>query len=248
MKQNVFTLIFLLTFIIGCYVIYLNKVYKKNKEKFISTDIIASEMKGNEDYRQCIDQNAQLNYQSSGKYPGCHQTLRDLTNWGMGLQTDLGYGQMKYICPVSCLLKQPSDCLKAKTENQNNVIQDISRDLRDFSADTSVNKLALNNAVMNHDNHLDQLYGKKHIQDVINYIRTSGRQISDPTFQEILQERSTMGLDQKYTPEPTTDTSQNIEMAYTKPPEITLPPFGGFDQDNLYMNTTRNNTSGLLGF
>jgi hypothetical protein len=247
MKQNTVTLISILTFVIviGFYSFYLNK---KNKEKFVSTDIITSEMKADEDYRQCIDQNAQLHYQSNGKYPGCHQTLRDLTNWGMGPQTDLGYGQMKYICPVSCLLKQPSDCLQAKADNQNNVIQDISRDLRDFRADTPIIRKNLDTAVMAHDNHLDQLYGKKHIQDVINYIRTSGRQISDPTFQEILQERAIISLESNNKTNPTKDPSLEIEMAYTKPPEITLPPFGGFGANNLNMNTSRNDTSNLLGF
>jgi hypothetical protein len=247
MKQYTVTLILILTFTIGFYTIYLN-TNKSKKEDFKSDEIITSDMKNDEDYRQCIDQNAQLHYQSSGKYPGCHQAVRELSNWGMGPQTDLGHGQIKYVCPISCLLKQPSDCLQAKADNQNNIILDISKELRNFKADTPITKSELNKAVAAHDAHLDQLYGKKHIQDVVNYIYTSGRQISDPIFQKVLEERTTVAMGPYNNPESTPTPKSEIEMAYTKPPEISLPTFGGFGANNLQMNTSRSDTSHLLGF
>jgi len=250
MKQNTLSILLILLFVLGFYTIYLHNkrqtTQQTPKEDFASTEIISSNMKSNEDYRQCLDQNSQLYYQSHGKYPGCHKTLRDLTNWGMGPQTNLGYGQMKYICPVSCLLKQPSDCLEAKATNQNNVIQDISRDLRDFRADTPAMKLELNKGFEAHDKHLDQLYGKKHVQNVIDYIYTSGRQVSDPDFKEVLEERTSVALGRNdksnSTPSPTP------QMNSGSFPAGTPPAFIGFGANNLNMNTTANNTSNILGF
>lgn len=258
MKQNTLSLLLLLIFAIGFYVIYLQnqkdqqklkenqkKNNKKNKEDFESSEIITSEMKANEDYRQCLDQNAQLYYQSHGKYPGCHKTLRHLTNWGMGPQTNLGYGQMKYICPVSCLLKQPADCLQAKADNQNTVILDISRDLRDFKADTPAMKTELNKGFLAHDEHLNKLYGKEKVQEIVDYIYTSGRQISDPIFQKILTERTSvaLGTEDQSEADPTATTG-TPETAYTKPPELTLPAFIQFEGNN---NENNMNTSNLLG-
>ncbi len=178
-------LFFIFLFIIFNITIYL----KKRKESFDMLDIITSEMTSNQNYQKCLDQNQFINSQSKGKYQNCKHAVDNISRWGMGSESNIGYGQMGTICPVSCLLSTPSKCLENTVSEQEELLNKIKKQENEYRVNSFENLNQITNNLNNHSQHIDELYQKEYVQDFLRYQNDSVDSISDPIYNKIIKEK-----------------------------------------------------------
>lgn len=161
--------------------------FLKSREDFSVNQLLNYEMQSNKEYSKCIDHDAKLKMQSSGEYPNCHRAMKELNEWGFTGDDDVGYGKMDLICPVSCLKAQPSDCLKAKLKNQEQIFKKINDELRDYKAQNNFRFKYNARELEDHQNHMNELYGRPYVSSFMKYMEDSGKGGSVPGFNRILE-------------------------------------------------------------
>lgn len=214
---NILLILITLFIIVRCLVFVQDK--EKIKEKFQVSKFLQQQLINDDEYSQCVDKDAQLYYRSHGKYPDCQKAMEELTTWGMSGEDNIGYGKMKYICPVSCLLNSPTDCLRNKEKQQIQLIGDIHQSINDLSSQNPLHKMKIDTGLKNHQNHLDSLYQEQDVANALNYINQNVLVSSDPIYNEILSERGSS------VPLPIEKTVPNIAPtpSTTLEPELTPP-------------------------
>jgi hypothetical protein len=105
------SLVLLAVLLSGVY--YFKESFIDNPSKIISDDLIA-----NEDYQQCLSESNQISYLTNGKYSSCTDALSQLSSSGIDINSDIGFGQLSQLCPISSLVSSPSDCLKTRYKNK----------------------------------------------------------------------------------------------------------------------------------
>ena len=90
-------------------------IYSISKESFADniSSILADDIKANDEYQQCLNENNQISYLTNGKYADCQQAISELSSNGIDLNTDIGFGKLNEVCPISSLKSAPSKCLKS---------------------------------------------------------------------------------------------------------------------------------------
>lgn len=193
-KNTKVILTIILIIVIICYLIFLN-FFKKNlkwKEKFITTkQILTDDLKSDEEYLQCINENSELQYKSSGQFSDCNNLLRDLSNWKMGPNTNIGFGQLKNACPLSCLTKQPSQCLANRLVGQDSTIDNLRSILAKKGNLKPQQIPSLNINVNTHKDYLNKLYKDKDISGIVSYIyKNNSVNMTNDTYKQVLLERA----------------------------------------------------------
>ena len=191
----IFTIILIIVIIF--YLIFLN-VFKKDakpKEKFITTSqILADDLKSDEDYLQCINENAELEYKSSGKFNDCNNVLRNLSNWKMGPNTNIGFDVLKKSCPLTCLSKQPSQCLENRLVGQDSTLSNLGSILAKKGSVNPQQIPSLDINITTHKDYLDKLYKNKDITGIVSYIyKNNSSKLTNDTYKQVLLERSSKG-------------------------------------------------------
>ena len=191
-----FTIILIIVIIF--YLIYLNVLTKNNnsKEKFLTTsktskEVLSDDLKSDENYLQCINENSELQYKSSGKYSDCNSLLRNLSNWKMGPDTNIGFGTLNDICPITCLSKQPSQCLQKRLVGQDNTIDNLGTIIkhRGNSNPQQIPSLDINLNI--HNKYLDNLYKNKEISGIVDYIyKKNVHKLTNDSYKEVLTQRA----------------------------------------------------------
>lgn len=177
-------------FFIFLFIIFTITTYLKNKkEQFDILDIITSEMNQDKNYQKCIDQNQFINTQSKGKYQNCKDAVQSISRWGMGSTSNIGYGEMGTICPVSCLLSTPSKCLESTVLEQEELLEKIKKQEHEYRVNSFKNLNKISNGLNNHSEHINNLYQKDYVQEFLRYQNDSPYSISDPIFNNIIKEK-----------------------------------------------------------
>jgi hypothetical protein len=224
-KPVFFTVILIIVIIF--YLIYLNVFIKKSnsKEKFLTTSVqttnqlLSDDLKSDEDYLQCINENNELQYKSNGKYNDCNVLLRDLSNWKMGPNTNIGFGALKTVCPISCLSKQPTQCLEKRLVGQDNTISNLGSIIK-YKGNSNPQQIpSLDINLNTNQKYLDDLYNKKEISGIVNYIyKKNINKLTNDSYKEVLTQRGTTGTAAK---------APTSRMKYS--PIATPPPLIAFD-------------------
>ncbi len=193
-KSVIFTIILIIVIIF--YLIYLNFLKKNSysKEKFITTinQVFTDDLKSDEDYLQCINENNELQYKSNGRHSDCTELLRDLSNWKMGPNSNIGFGALKNVCSISCLSKQPSQCLDKRLVGQDSTISNLGSIIKHKgnSKPQQIPSLDINLNI--HKKYLDELYKKKDISGAVNYIyKKNVSKLTNDSYKEVLTQRAT---------------------------------------------------------
>ncbi len=190
-----FTVILIIVIIF--YLIFLN-VFKKNgkwKEKFITTSkILSDDLKSDEEYLQCLNENAELEYKSSGSFNDCNNLLRNLSNWKMGPNTNIGFGTLKEACPLTCLSKQPSQCLQNRLVGQDSTLNNLGSILAKKGGVNPQQLPSLDINITTHKDYLDKLYNNKDITNIVSYIyKNNSAKLTNDTYKQVLLERASKG-------------------------------------------------------
>ncbi len=201
-------------------------------ENFTLQQVIINDNQANEDYRTCLNENAQLYYKTNGKYSSCFSTLNKLSEQGFTPNDDIGFGAIKNVCPLSFLSKMPSDCLDKRVKNQEKTLDDISRELSKYSTN-DLFKSKIENDISNQQVFTSSLYDNPEIKEVINYINQYGYPTSNEEYNKIIAKYLTK-----------TDANNSGNNSNTLPTEP-----GIFFSDNSNMGLSNGlDTSGLLGY
>jgi hypothetical protein len=151
-----------------------NRNYNNNKfeERFnvVSSNILINDIKADEEFKKCIDENANLNFITNGKYPDCHNMMLDLASSGIGSGDNIGFGKINELCPISSLSKAPKDCMENRLEAQYDTIEDITKLLNEKKASIPIRFKKVDIELKNHKEHIDNIYSNENIQDFLKHI------------------------------------------------------------------------------
>jgi hypothetical protein len=188
-----------------------------SKERFASANeqILADDLKDDQDFHKCINENDQLIYSSNGRYSNCEQTLNQLSTSGVNPNSDIGYGKMTDICPVTALLSSPSACLVPRLNSQEKIIERTQKAFNDSPKNIEVSKIFNKLHLNAYKKNLDTLYSDNEIIDTVKYIKTNRFKTSNDPYE------STINNIVNPSPTPTPDNSielseQDIELAKFK--------------------------------
>lgn len=191
-------LIISVLFVIGLmFLIY----YYFTIECFTNAKILADDIKSEEEYRKCINENSLLEEKTNGKIKGCNALLSKLTITGNKINNNTPYGKITDLCPISSLSKIPSDCLEHRVENQSIIMDSLNDEIRKFKSTTLMQKTNIDSGSEEHKKHLNDIYSNKEILDAVKYINKNKFAIDNDEYNQIYGEKSK--LTPKYTPKPT---------------------------------------------
>jgi hypothetical protein len=186
MKETFLTcgIVFLFLFLVSNLAIY----FRRKQERFEVLDIITDQMKNEERYQKCLDQNQLINRESKGKYQSCHQAVQDISRWGMGADANIGYGKMGDVCPVSCLLSTPAKCLEDKVQDQKDLLNKMEKQEIEYNVTGFDNLRKITSGLDDHSHHINNLYQKEYVQNFLAYQNSSGAPVSDELYNQIVQQ------------------------------------------------------------
>lgn len=164
------------------------KQEKRKKEMFDVLDIVTDQMRSEERYQKCLDQNQLINRESKGKYQNCHQAVKNMTRWGMGADANIGYGKMGEVCPVSCLVSTPAKCLEDKVLDQDDLLNKMEKQENEYNVSGFDNLRQITSKLDNHSQHINNLYQKGYVQDFLAYQTSGGAPVSDDLYNQIVEQ------------------------------------------------------------
>jgi hypothetical protein len=186
----------ILFIIILCGVIVMCLIKTENFTINISgKNIITEDENAKEIYNKCINENSELSYKTNGKYDSCYKTLNDLSNSGITPNDETGYGKLKNLCPVSCLLKTPSDCLSKYETHQYQVINDINKLIKNSTLNDKFYHLKTDKKIKEQTDFINNNYSNPEIIRAVNYLYLNSYPVGDPNYNLILNERKNLNID-----------------------------------------------------
>jgi hypothetical protein len=159
-------------------------------ECFTNAKILAEDIKSEEKYRQCINENSLIEQKTNGKIKGCNALLAKLTSTGNAVNNNTAYGKLSELCPVSTLSKTPSDCLEHRIATQTQLIDSLSNEIGNLKKITLTQKTNIDNGDLEHNAHLNTLYSNKEIDDAVKYIDKNRFRIDNDEYEQILNKRT----------------------------------------------------------
>jgi hypothetical protein len=200
MKTNIgnqdLYLIFSVLLIIGVmFLIY----YYFTVECFVNNQILTDDIKSEEEYRKCINENSMIEKKTNGQIHGCNALLSKFTSNGV-LNNNSPYGKISELCPISTFSKMPSDCLEHRIANQSQIIHSLSREIGNSKKTTLTQKLNIDTGSDEHEEHLDTIYSNNEILDAMKYVNKNRFMIDNDEYKLILDEKNKL---KPMTPAPT---------------------------------------------
>ena len=157
-------------------------------EKFSANTILSNNINDDADYQECLNQENQIKYTSDGQFQNCSTALTQLSSSGIDIQSDIGFGKISELCPVSALISSPSSCLKNRLNKQKNTINEtkeiIASSPRNLELNSFKNKLELEA----YKKHMDKLFLNKEILEPIKYIKQNRLKTSNDPFEPIIND------------------------------------------------------------
>lgn len=204
-------LIFSVLLVIGLmFIIY----YYFTIECFTNAKILSDDIKSEEEYRKCINENLIVQQKTNGKINGCNALLSKLSSTGNIVNNNTAYGKLSELCPVSTLSKTPSDCLEHRIANQTQIMDSLANEIGNFRKITLTQKTHIDNGSLEHNDYLNNLYSNGEIIDAVKYIDQNRLPIDNDEYNLILSERI------KSTPQPTQNDTKGLSIARPKPGSV----------------------------
>ncbi len=195
-KKELYLIVSVL-FVIGLmFLIY----YYFTIECFTNAKILADDIKSEEEYRKCINENSLLEEKTNGKIKGCNSLLSKLTINGNKISNDTPYGKITDLCPIASMNKMPSDCLEHRVANQSQIMDSLNNEIINFKSTTLRQKTNIDSGSEEHKNHLNDIYSNKEILDAVKYINNNKFNIDNEEYNLIYGEKTK--LKPKSTPIP----------------------------------------------
>ncbi len=163
-------------------------------ECFIDAKILADDIKSDEEYRKCINENALLEQRTKGTIKGCTTLLSKLTSNGTTINNNTPYGKITDLCPVSTYSKTPNDCLSKRAEKQTPIIDALKNEIGNLKKNTLMQKINIDNGQVEHKQHVNSLYANKEIVDAINYINKNKYKIDNEEHDQLFKEKITITI------------------------------------------------------
>ena len=164
-------------------------------ETFTVKEIIAEDEIAKEDYNKCLNENSQLFYKTNGVYNSCYKALNDLSNAGINPNDNIGYGKLKDVCPITCLLKTPSECLSKYETKQYKTLKDINNLITDSTLNDKFYYLKTDKKIKDQADYINTLYSNPEIIRSVNYLYLNSYPVGDPNYNLILDERKNLNID-----------------------------------------------------
>lgn len=164
-------------------------------ETFTVKEIIAEDEIAKEDYNKCLNENSQLFYKTNGVYNSCYKALNDLSNAGINPNDNIGYGKLKDVCPITCLLKTPSECLSKYETKQYQTLKDINNLITDSTLNDKFYHLKTDKKIKDQADYINTLYSNPEIIRSVNYLYLNSYPVGDPNYNLILDERKNLNID-----------------------------------------------------
>jgi hypothetical protein len=181
--KKIFQLIFFGLIFIGIILV----IYHFTKESFeTNSKIFADDLSANEDYQQCLNESNQISYLTNGKYLNCSQALSQLSSDGIDINSDIGFGQLSQLCPISSLASPADDCLRARLQKQNKTLESTKESVGSSSKNLDLIKMYNRIELDAHNKHMDKLFSDKEILDSVKYIKENRLKTSNDEFESVL--------------------------------------------------------------
>jgi len=195
-KKELYLIVSVL-FVIGLmFIIY----YYFTIECFTNAKILIDDIKSEEEYRKCINENSLLEERTNGKIKGCNALLSKLTINGNKINNDTPYGKITDLCPISSMSKMPSDCLEHRVANQSQLMDSLNNEIIKFKSTTLMQKTNIDSGSEEHKNHINDIYSNNEILDAVKYINKNKFAIDNDEYNQIYDEKTK--LRPKVTPRP----------------------------------------------
>jgi hypothetical protein len=159
-------------------------------ECYTDAKILADDIKSEDEYRQCINENSLVEKSTKGKINGCNSLLTKLTANGQVIDNNSPYGKITDLCPVSTLSKTPSDCLEHRIASQTKIMDTLNNEIGNFKAITLNQKSTIDTGHAEHKLHVNSLYANKEISDAVKYINKNRLAIDNDEYNQIFIERT----------------------------------------------------------
>jgi hypothetical protein len=206
---------------------YFKETFIDNPSKIISDDLAT-----NEDYQQCLSESNQISYLTNGKYLNCGDALSQLSSDGIDINSDIGFGQLTQLCPISSLASTPSDCLKTRLQKQNQTLKKTDETIKNSTKNTDLIKIYNNIELNAYKKQMSKLFSDKEILDTVKYIKENRLKTSNDEFETL--------LDAKINPSLT-----SISTSLNNNPQEQSTNFNFDDSD---MNIKKMNNISILGY
>jgi hypothetical protein len=178
-------LIFSVLMIVGLmFLIY----YYFTIECFTSNQITTEDIKSEEEYRKCINENSMIEKQTNGQINGCNALLSKFTVNGV-VNNNTPYGKLSDLCPISTFSKMPSDCLEHRVASQTQTMDSLGNEIGNSRKKTLIQKTNIDNGNDEHKVHLNTIYPDKDILDALKYVDKNRFTIDNDEYNEIFKEK-----------------------------------------------------------
>jgi hypothetical protein len=214
---------------------YFKESFTDNPSKIIADDLTA-----NEDYQQCLSESNQISYLTNGKYLNCSDALSQLSSDGIDINSDIGFGQLSQLCPISSLASSPSDCLKTRLQKQNQTLQKTDEILKNSSKNTELIRMYNNIELDSYKKQMNKLFSDKEVLDTVKYIKENRLKTSNDEFETMLDDKinpslTSISTSLKETTQQTQQNQRNQRNQY-------------FNFDDSDMNIKKINNISILGY
>jgi hypothetical protein len=157
-------------------------------EKFSANTILSNNINDDADYQECLNQENQIKYVSDGQFQNCSSALTQLSSSGIDIQSDIGFGKINELCPVSSLMSSPSNCLKNRLNKQNNNIKDTNEMIKTSPKNLELQSIKNKFELDEYKKHMDKLFSNKEILEHIKYIKENRLKTSNDPFEPIIND------------------------------------------------------------
>jgi hypothetical protein len=157
-------------------------------EKFSANTILSNNINDDADYQECLNQENQIKYASDGQFQNCSTALTQLSSSGIDIQSDIGFGKISELCPVSSLMSSPSNCLKTRLKKQNNNINETTEMINSSPKNLELNSIKNKLELEAYKKQMDKLFLNKEILEPIKYIKQNRLKTSNDPFEPIIND------------------------------------------------------------
>lgn len=158
-------------------------------ECFTNAKILVDDIKSQDEYRKCINENSLVEQRTNGKINGCNALLAKFSSNNNSVNNKTPYGKLSELCPISTFSKMPSDCLEHRVANQTQTMDLLNNEINNFKKATLLQKMNIDSGSDEHKKHLDNIYANKEILDAVKYVNKNRFRVDNEEHNQIFDEK-----------------------------------------------------------
>jgi hypothetical protein len=206
-------------------------------ENFSINTILSNNINDDADYQECLNQENQIKYLSDGQFQNCSTALTQLSSSGIDIQSDIGFGKISELCPVSALISSPSSCLKNRLNKQKKTINETKEIIASSPINLKLNSIKNKLELEAYKKQMDKLFLNKEILEPIKYIKQNRLKTSNDPFEPIINDIVNPSPSSSNTPSATELASSTFSS-----------PSQSFNDNNMLLQTNPDLKLQILGY